>query len=288
MTDSIIIGAGPGACSAALPLRMRGKSVLMLYAGGGALEKAHQVDNYPGMPAISGRDMLKIMHRQAADAGVEMKKAVVQLVQPGKKKVTVLAGNEIFTCKTLLIATGAPRKIGIPGEESLLGQGVSYCATCDGMFYKGRDVAVIGSFQEAVEDTAFLCDIAAHVSYYPEAKHDMEALDKRARVIEDKVLSMEKNGEKVMLHTEKGSRDYDGVFVLRPAVALSQLVPRLETEKGKIVIDADGVTNIPRIYAAGDVTGLPYQIAKATGEGNRAALKMAKDMDALDEGGKEQ
>ena len=285
MIDTIIIGAGPAAVSAALTLRMRGKTVQMLYAGGGALEKAHQVDNYPGMPAISGREMLDIMHRQAAQAGADMKKAVVQLVQPGKKKVTVLAGNEIFTCKTLLIATGAPRKIGIPGEAELLGQGVSYCATCDGMFYKGKSVAVIGSFEEAVEDAAFLCDIAANVSYFPEAKHDMEMLDKRARVMGQKVLSMEKQQEQVLLHTEGRDFAFDGVFVLRPAVALSQLVPKLETAGGKIIIDADGATNIPRVYAAGDVTGLPYQIGKAVGEGNRAALKMAKDMAAMDEGG---
>lgn len=285
MIDTIIIGAGPAAVSAALTLRMRGKTVQMLYAGGGALEKAHQVDNYPGMPTVSGREMLDIMHRQAVQAGAEMKKAVVQLVQPGKKKVTVLAGNEIFTCKALLIATGAPRKIGIPGEADLLGQGVSYCATCDGMFYKGKSVAVIGSFEEAVEDAAFLCDIAAKVSYFPEAEHDLEKLDRRAEVMEQKVLSMEKQQEKVLLHTQDGDFVFDGVFVLRPAVALSQLVPKLETANGKIVTDADGATNIPRVYAAGDVTGLPYQIGKAVGEGNRAALRMARDMAAMEEGG---
>ena len=285
MTDVIIIGAGPAAVSAALTLRMRGKTVQMLYAGGGALEKAHRVDNYPGMPRISGKDMLDIMHRQAMEAGAEMKKAVVQLVQPGKKKVTVLAGNEIFTCKALLIATGAPRKIGIDGEAELLGQGVSYCATCDGMFYKGKRVAVIGSFEEAVEDAAFLCDIAAKVAYFPEAAHDLEKLDKRAEKMTQKVLSMEKKQEQVLLRTEDGEFVYDGVFVLRPAVALSQLVPKLETAGGKIVADEDGATNISRVYAAGDATGLPYQIGKAVGDGNRAALRMARDMAAMEEGG---
>ena len=287
MTDSILIGGGPAAVSAALTLRMRGKSVLMLYAGGGALEKARRVENYPGMPSVSGREMVDTMHAQARAAGVEMKKAVVQLVQTGKKKITVLAGNEIFTCKTLLIATGAPRKIGLPGEESLLGQGVSYCATCDGMFYKGKQVAVIGSFEEAVEDANFLEAIAAQVDYYPEKEHDTAALHPRVCQRAEKPVALEQSGQQVTVKTESGNRVYDGVFVLRPAVALSQLVPRLETNNGIIVTDADGCTNIPRVYAAGDAAGLPYQIAKAVGEGNRAALKMAKDMDT-EEGGNTQ
>lgn len=281
MYDSILIGAGPAACSAALTLRMRGKSVLLLYGGMGALEKAHRVDNYPGMPKISGGEMLRIIHGQVLEAGVEMKKAVVQLVQPGKKKISVLAGNDIFTCRTLLMATGAPRKIGLPGESELLGQGVSYCATCDGIFYKGKDVAVIGSFHEAVEDANFLSGIAKSVSYFPEKKHDISALDEKAAVLEAKVLSLEKRDEKVILHLENGEAAADGVFILRPAVALAQLIPKLETENGKILTDADGRTNIPHVFAAGDVTGLPYQMAKAAGEGNRAALMMAKEIDEM-------
>lgn len=284
MTDSILIGGGPAAVSAALTLRMRGKSVLMLYAGDGALEKAHRIDNYPGMGKISGREMLDNMRAQAMEAGVEMKKAVVQLVQPGKKKITVLAGNEIFTCKTLLIATGAPRKIGLPGEAELLGRGISYCATCDGMFYKGKKAAVVGSFPEAVEDANFLSEIAQSVDYYPEAKHDMAFLRPGVQIMDAKPLAFEKAEDGVLVRTENGEKAYHGVFVLRPAVALSQLVPKLETENGRIVTDQDGGTNIPFVYAAGDAAGLPYQIAKAVGEGNRAALKMARDMDKTDEG----
>ncbi len=284
MYDSILIGAGPAACGAALTLRMRNKSVLMLYAGPGALEKAHRVDNYPGMPRMSGAEMLQVMHEQVKQAGAEMKKAVVQLVQPGKKKITVLAGNDIFTCKTLLIATGAPRKIGLPGEAELLGRGVSYCATCDGMFYKGQDVAVIGSFQEAVEDANFLAGIAQNVSYFPEKPHDVSALSEKVQVMDEKPLSLMEETGKVKVQLEKGEKTYAGVFVLRPAVAISQLIGKLETENGKIVTDADGRTNIPRVFAAGDVTGLPYQMGKAVGEGNRAALQMARQMD---EGGEE-
>lgn len=287
MYDSILIGAGPAACAAALTLRMRGKSVLMLYAGGGALEKAHRVDNYPGMPQMSGPEMLKILHAQVKEAGAEMKKTVVQLVQPGKKKITVLAGNEIFNCKTLLVSTGVPRKIGLPGEAELLGQGVSYCATCDGMFYKGKQVAVIGSFHEAVEDANFLAQIAEKVDYYPEQRHDMEGLAGLAQVMQEKPLGLERKDEKILIRTGEGAFAYDGVFVLRPAVALGQLIPKLETENGKIITDMDGRTNLPRIYAAGDAAGAPYQMAKAAGEGNRAALAMAKEMDTMEQGGTE-
>lgn len=282
--DSILIGAGPAACGAALTLRMRGKSVLLLYAGGGALEKAHRVDNYPGLPRMSGPDILQVMHRQVKDAGAEMQKAVVQLVQAGKKKITVLAGQDIFTCKTLLIATGAPRKIGLPGEEALLGKGVSYCATCDGMFYQGRDVAVIGSFEEAVEDANFLSSIARSVAYFPEKSHDLSHLKETVQLEKGKVLSLAEGQGQVLVQMDGEERAFDGVFVLRPAVALSQLMAKLEVENGKIVTDAKGRTNIPHVFAAGDVTGLPYQMGKAVGEGNRAALQMAREMD---EGGQE-
>lgn len=285
MYDSILIGAGPAACAAALTLRMRGKTVLMLYAGGGALEKAHRVDNYPGMPKMSGLEMLSVMHAQVKEAGAEMKKTVVQLVQPGKKKITVLAGNEILAGKTLLVATGVPRKIGLPGEAELLGQGVSYCATCDGMFYKGKQVAVIGSFHEAVEDANFLAQIAEKVDYYPEQRHDMEGLAGLAQVMQEKPLGLERKDEKILIRTGEGGIAYDGVFVLRPAVALGQLIPKLETENGKIITDKDGRTNLPRIYAAGDAAGAPYQMAKAAGEGNRAALAMAKEIDTMEQGG---
>ena len=285
MYDSILIGAGPAACAAALTLRMRNKSVLMLYAGLGALEKARQVDNYPGMPKMSGPDMIAVMHAQAKEAGAEMKKTVVQLVQPGKRKITVLAGNEIFTCKTLLVATGVPRKIGLPGEAELVGQGVSYCATCDGMFYKGKQVAVIGSFHEAVEDANFLAGIAEKVDYFPEQRHDTEALQASVQVKEQKVLALERDENRILICTEDEKLAYDGVFVLRPAVALGQLIPKLETENGKIITDDDGRTNLPRIYAAGDAAGAPYQMAKAAGEGNRAALAMAKEMDTMEQGG---
>lgn len=286
MYDSILIGAGPAACSAALTLRMRGKSVLLLYAGGGALEKARRVDNYPGLPRASGADMLKAMHAQVIQAGAEMKKAVVQLVQPGKKKITVLAGNDIFTCRTLLVATGVPRKIGLSGEGALLGQGVSYCATCDGMFYKGKRAAVIGSFHEAVEDANFLNSIGVQVDYYTEVKHDVAALTAGVTVQERKVIALEGAQGRVRLCFADGSADYDGVFVLRPAVALGQMIGKLETENGSILTDADGCTNIPHVFAAGDAAGPPYQMAKAAGEGNRAALRMAKDMDAI-QGGNE-
>ena len=202
---------------------------------------------------------------------------------------TVLEGlrSVDFTGKTLLVATGVPRKIGLPGEADLLGQGVSYCATCDGMFYKGKQVAVIGSFHEAVEDANFLAGIAERVDYFPEQRHETGALLEKVRMKEQKVLALEREENKILIRTGEENFAYDGVFVLRPAVALGQLIPKMETENGRIITDADGRTNLPRIYAAGDAAGAPYQMAKAAGEGNRAALAMAKEMDAMEQGGTE-
>ena len=143
MIDVLIVGGGVAGCSAAITARMRNLSALVIYAGGGALEKAHRVDNYPGLPEISGPDLLEKLRSHARSMGAQLQHALVQKVMPMGGSFSVLAGNEVYEARTVLLCGGTARVNPLPGEEDLLGAGAMYCTTCDGMFYKGKRITVV-------------------------------------------------------------------------------------------------------------------------------------------------
>lgn len=277
--DAIIVGGGPAGCSAALTLRLRGKSVLVLDTGKSALSKARRVENYPGVPHAEGEKLMTDMRAQARESGAEWKEASVSRVLPGKKALSVLAGNEIFQSRTVLLATGAPRAALLPGEETLVGQGVSYCATCDGMFFRGQPVAVLGGMEEAVREAAFLAGLASSVTYFAESPHDTLGLPESVTLSEKKPLALRREISETVLTTDAGEERFACVFILRPAVALSLLLPEAESRDGHPAVDKEYRTTVPGVFAAGDAAGLPYQAAKAVGEGNAAALCMVKMLD---------
>ncbi len=275
MYDLLIIGGGCAGSSAAITARQRNLNVLMLYAGDGALEKAARVDNYPGLPRMAGGEMVRLFRQQAQDMGAEVKRQLVQKVLPLGDSFSVLAGMDLYEAKTILLALGTSRVNPLQGEEELLGQGVSYCATCDGMFYKGGTVLVIASDHEAVEEALFLSTLA-QVLYVKEKPHETGDLPDTIKVLPGKPQSLAMKGEQVVLTTDQGEVAADGAFVLRPAVAMTQLIPEIEAVDNKLVLDATLMTTIPGVFAAGDITGAPLQAAKAAGEGNIAVLAAAK------------
>lgn len=268
----LIVGAGPAGCSAALTLRLRNIDVTLLSAGEGALEKAKRVDNYPGLPAMTGKEMLAAFHAQAKQAGALLRPGLVRYIQRTKKGFTVLAGEELFPCSAVLLATGMTRVSSIAGEEALVGQGVSYCATCDGMLYRGGKVAVIAQNENAHEDARFLSSICT-VDYYMEKKHIAPA---GISVLDGKPAALSPSDGRIHLQTDCGAADYDCVFILRPAVALTTLLPALELSGEAVRVDAALQTSVPGVFAAGDILGAPYQAARAVGQGNTAALSIAK------------
>ncbi len=274
MHDLIIVGGGAAGCSAAITARLRNLNVLMIYAGDGALEKAHLVDNYPGLPSVSGKEMLRRFRSHAEQLGVDILRQLVQKILPMGETFSVLAGNEVYEARTVLLACGAARVSLLKGEEELLGAGVSYCATCDGMFYKGKRIAVIAASHEAVEEAAFLSELG-QVTYFSEKQHSREGLPSAVVVSGEKPLGVTRKGSALKLLTNAGEHETDGIFILRPAVALDQLLPGLETHKGAVKTDASLMTVIPGAFAAGDMIGVPFQVSKAAGDGNHAALSVA-------------
>lgn len=278
MYDLIVIGGGCAGCSAAMTARQRNLNVLVLYAGDGALGKARRIDNYPGMPEVAGQDMLRIMREQAQSLGAEFKRQLVTKVLPMGQSFSVLAGNDLYEAGTILLALGTSRVSPLPGEEELLGQGVSYCATCDGMFYKDGTVLVIASDHEAIEEAIYLSTLAK-VLYVKERPHDTNELpETNITQVPGKPQSLRAEGEHIILTTDQGEVSADGAFVLRPAVAMTQLIPEVEVQDNKIVLDDDLMTSIPGVYAAGDIAGAPLQAAKAAGDGNVAVLAAARNL----------
>ncbi len=256
--DVIIIGGGAAATSAALTLLNRGKTVGVVCnrAETSSLYKAEMVTNYPGLPPMSGKELSELFRRQLEESEAEIISGRALSVVPFGESFGVAVGSDYYLCDAVILAAGITREKLYPGEGEFLGRGVSYCATCDGMLYRGKTVAVVGSGEEARHDADFLESIGC------------------------RVLRFQQNGKAEIRGGEKADtlvfagEEYpvDGIFILKDTVSVTRLVPGLLYENGAIVVDRRMATSVPGVFAAGDCTGKPFQLAKAAGEGNVAAL----------------
>lgn len=273
MYDCIIIGTGPAGLSAALNLKTYKKS--FVWFGSKSLSdkvrKAEKITNYPGFPELTGQELFAHFEDHIQSAGLEITEKTVTNVMSAGNYYMVLADNEIYEAKTLILAMGVMTAKLLKGEDELLGRGVSYCATCDGMFYKDKEIAVLCNDPKYEHEVEYLADLAAKVTYFPLFS---DSQVKKENVTISKDFPVEVNGiDRVTGLTLKSGEilSVDGVFCLRNAIALSKLIPELEIENGHIVVDHAQKTNLPGCFAAGDCTGRPYQYTKAVGEGNVAA-----------------
>ncbi len=276
--DLAIVGNGPAGWSCAMTARMRGlNAVVIAPAGaGGWLSGAERIDNYPGLPQVSGRELLERFRQQALALGAEEKNALVRQIMPSGERFLLLAENNVLEAKAVALCMGAARPVLLPGEEELLGGGVSYCATCDGMFYRGKRVAVLSASASGMEEAAFLHSLAESVDYYALKPHDASALPDGVQTVAEKPRSLTREQGGIALTTDRETHLYDGVFIFRTAVPLRMLLDGLETDGGAIRVDRSMRASLPGVFAAGDVTGGPLQIAKAVGEGNVAAIAAAE------------
>ena len=276
MFDIAVIGAGPAAYSAALNARKREKSVVVIGQNTGWLTHAERIDNYAGMPGVSGQEMLSVMRDQAKAMGAELRSGVVHQVINMGQSFALSLGADFVEAKKIILCTGAKQPNLLPGEEKLLGRGVSYCGTCDGMLYRGKSVAVIGAGPEAIGEANFLMNLCAKVTYFGAQN---AALDSRITVREETVEEVDGDmrAEGLIIGGEKES--FDGVFIFREAMALSSLLPGMEMDGAFIRVDRQMRTSLPGVFAAGDCTGLPLQVAKAVGEGCIAALCACQEIE---------
>ena len=275
MYDIAIIGAGPAGYSAAINARKREKSVIVIGQNTGWLSRAESIENYPGMPGVSGQQMLSVMADQAKAMGAELRGGVVHQVIAMGESFAMSLGADFVEAKKVILATGAKQPKLLPGEERLLGRGVSYCGTCDGMLYRGKRVAVIGEGAEAVSEANFLMSLCQSVTYF--GKPD-DALDSRIEIRAEKVTEIKGDMRAGALIAGGEEMPFDGVFIFREAMALSSLLPGLEMDGAFIRVDRQMRTSLAGVFAAGDCTGLPLQVAKAVGEGCIAALAACQEI----------
>ena len=273
MYDVAILGGGPAGLSAAITARARNKSVVVIsnHYRANPLYRAQEVPNYPGLPDISGSELLRRMHDQAVALGAEMlEKRLISISDMGGSWF-IGAEDAFVEASAVILAGGVVRGSKFPGEEEYLGRGVSYCATCDGMLYRGKNVVVYGESEKAEEEAAYLQEIGCTVVYV--SRKGWQGVV-REQIPFLQIKKMEIGGAETVTHVMIDDQRVlcDGVFLLRSAVSPMDLLPGLAVDGGHIRVDREMKTNIPGIFAAGDCVGQPYQIAKATGEGQVAVL----------------
>lgn len=273
MFDIAVVGAGPAGLSAAINARKRGKSVVVIGNRTGWLSRAELVDNYPGLSGVSGPELLDAMYDQAQAMGAELRGGVVHQIIPMGESFALGLGADFVEAKRVILCTGAKQPKLLPGEAELLGRGVSYCGTCDGMLYRGKNVAVIAESAEAVHEANFLSSLCAGVTYFGAPD---DALDQSVAVNGAKPEAVLGDVRVSGLRAGGEEYEFDGVFIFREAMALSSLLPGLERDGVFIRTDRQMRTSVEGVYAAGDCTGLPLQVAKAVGEGCVAALAAAQ------------
>ena len=280
--DIAIIGTGPAGLSAAITATIRNKKVLLLGSRdlSGKLSKAHEIQNYLGFPAVKGEDLAAAFQKHIAEMGISITEKRVIAVYAMGDYFALQAGEDMVEATAVILATGVVQGKPLPGEEELLGKGVSYCATCDAPLYRGKTAAVIGYSPREEAEAAFLSEVCTEVLYFPVYKEETD-LPASVRVIREKVTGVENQDGKRLVRTAEGTYTVDGVFILREAVSPGQLVPGLPTEGTHVTVNRKMEAGIPGVFACGDIVGTPYQYIKSAGEGNVAALSAVSYLDGL-------
>ena len=272
--DIAIIGTGPGGVSAALTAKVRGKRLILFGSRhmSDKVEKAHSILNYPGLPNVTGARMAQVFREQLEGMDIPITEKQVTAVYAMGDYFAPQTPDNMIEATTVILAAGVVTAKPLPGENEFLGRGVSYCATCDAHFYRGKTVAVLGYSEHSCREADFLAETCEKVLYFPAAPHKVSVSD-RVQVINEKPAAILGDRQARALETTEGNRyTADGIFVLRSAVAPDKLVPGIETDGNHIRVDLQMRTNLPGCFACGDVTGTPYQYIKAAGQGNVAAL----------------
>lgn len=286
--DVVILGSGPAGIQAAIHAARRKVSVLVLGKKDQSSMYHHHIENYAFLFKTTGDEMLKVGMQQAAGFGAEfMEEDILKITSNESGFELIAESGRCIIAKTFIIATGTNRKkLGLPGEKELVGKGVSYCVDCDGNFYRGENVAVIGGQSAAVDGALIMTGIAARVHLVCDELQVPVPLARRlseSTVLVHKGVEVKeiKGKDQVSGLVLSGGTELPvtGVFVELGAKGLLELAGslgvQLDDEMKHIQTDKKQATNIPGIYAAGDICGPPWQLAKAVGEGCVAGIEAA-------------
>jgi thioredoxin reductase (NADPH) len=302
--ESIILGSGPAGLTAAI-YAARGRCCPLLIHGvqpGGQLTTTTTVDNYPGFPeGIDGPELMNNMRLQAQRFGAQFVEGEVSRVDLQKRPFRVWVGEQVYRCLTLIITTGAsPKLLGLENEEALYGRGVSICATCDGFFYREREVVVVGGGDAAIEEAVFLTRFAKKVTvvHRRDTLRATPVLAERAlnhpkidflwdtvvtKIFED-AAGVTGIGLKNVKSNEASKRSCAGLFIAIGHTPNTQLfLEQLEVDRDGYILTRNGTeTNIPGVFAAGDVQDKQFrQAITAAGTGCMAAIQAERFLDEL-------
>lgn len=274
--DIAIIGTGPAGISAAITAKLRNKNIILFGNKdlSDKINKAHSIKNYTGLPNVTGEELEAALKNHLNDLDIEITEKRVNAVYSMGEYFALQVGKEMIESKTLIIATGVTASKTLKNEDEFLGRGVSYCATCDAHFCKGKDVAVIAYTKEAEEDALFLSEVCSSIKYFPLYDISNEIFDKygNIQIIKDKPIGFAGNMKAERIICENSSYDAFSTFVVRNNISADKLVPGLKTDGTHIIVDLQMETNIKGLFACGDIAGKPYQYIKSAGQGNIAAL----------------
>ena len=276
--DLAIMGCGPAGLSAAINATIRNRKVLVIGSDicSPPLHKAQKINNYLGIPEVSGGELLKKFMDHALKMDIEIINSKAEAINETEGVYNILVGDDVIATRTIIIATGIPYRATLPREDFFLGKGLGYCATCDGPIYRDKDVLIIGHSTEAETEANFMAEICSKVYYLPLYK-ERGKLDQRIEIVNAKPAAIAGTEFVEGLILKDGSTiKVEGLFVLGGETAPDRLVPGLEIKDNHIVVNRRQETNLPGVYAAGDCTGPPYQVAKSVGEGQVAGLNASR------------
>lgn len=287
MYDTIIIGAGPAGMSAAIYLKNANKNVIIIEkeVPGGKILKAKTINNYLGFSNKEPSEISYEMYKQVTDSGIKIIMEKVLDVQKDNDEIKVITNKEEYKSKTLLIACGRiERSLEIENESRLIGNGISYCSTCDGSLYKNKVIAVVGNNEISKEETIYLSNIASKVYYINYNKENVKFDNKNIVIINDKkIVSLNEKDNKLCSITLSDDKQIkiDGLFVLNGYSPNIEFIKNLniKEENGYILVTKDMKTNIDNVYAAGDIIKKDlYQIVTAASEGAIAGINIIKSL----------
>ncbi len=301
MRDLVIIGAGPAGLSASVYAKRAGLDALLVdYSPvyGGQVLSTYEVDNYLGLPGVSGIELGEKFSEHAVKAGIDKLEAVVNAIDKKENGYIVRTSEGDVEAKTIIVATGAKHALlNVPGEEELAGMGVSYCATCDGAFFKKRDVCVVGGSDVAVEDAIYLARTCNKV-YLIHRRDTLRAANSLVEQLkacanvefvwdtEVKEIKGEDQVDVVLLHNKKTGEEKElavqGVFIAVGIQPVTELVDKLGvtvSDDGYIMAGEDCRTNLKGLYVAGDIRKKPMrQIITAVADGANAVASVQADI----------
>lgn len=275
--DIGIIGCGPAGLSAAINAKSKNREIVVFGTElcSPPMHKAPMIVNYLGFPSITGEELRQKFLGHASVMGVDILKSKADNVYQDGDEFLIITAGDMVRAKTVIICSGIPYRSTLKNEAEYVGKGLGYCATCDGPLYRDKIVALVAYSPEAEPEANYLDEICSKVYYVPLYKEEPK-LRPNIEVVRER--PKEVNGEGVVRSLLLNNRELniDGVFIVGAETAPDRLLPGLEMEESHIIVNRDMETNIKGIFAAGDCTGPPYQLAKSIGQGQVAGLNASK------------